>query len=86
MNKLFQVPSKVPAVDGSVPLAAVKGTILFCSEEREVVLDRSRCLSHSWSLMTLKTSLMGSLSGVKCSVILKVWDRLDKRIGVLVSE
>ena len=61
-----------------VPLDVVKGTILFCSGECWVVLDWSQ--TPDLRFVFLKTSLMESLSGVKCSIGLKVWSGLGERI------
>ena len=80
-DELFQLFSEAPTVDGLVPFTVVVRTILFCSEKCRIIMDLSPSPDYGWSLMALKTSLMRSLSGVKCSVGLKAWSRLGERTG-----
>ena len=39
MDKLLQVPSKGPTIDGLVPFAVVIGTVFLRTRKREIVLD-----------------------------------------------
>jgi len=71
-DKFFQVPLEALTMGGPVSFTVIIRAILFCSGECGVVLDQPRTPHPGWSLMALKTSLMGSLSGVRCS-ILKFW-------------
>jgi len=39
VDKIFQIPSEAPAVDGLVSLAVVEGAVHLCSDEGRITLD-----------------------------------------------
>jgi len=61
-DELFEVLLMAPVVNGLVPFTVVVGSVLFCSGKYKIVLDCLGRLTYGWSLMALKTLLMGSLS------------------------
>ena len=56
------------------------GGILFCFRKCGILLDWSRALTHSWSLIVLKISLTESLNEVKWCFVWKDQSGLEQRI------
>ena len=72
-DELFQVSSKVLTMDGSVPLAVMEGTILFCSGKFEVVMDRSRTSDPQLVLDSVEDLVNRKHEWGECFISLKVW-------------
>jgi len=68
LNELFQVLSEGPTVDGLVPFGFVIGAVFLDARSEGLCWIGLRRLTNGWSLMVLKISLIGSLSGVKCTI------------------
>ena len=60
-DKFFQVPLEASAVDNLVFLTVVAETI-FTPGSTGSCWNSFGCLTHGWSLMALKTLLMGALA------------------------
>ena len=68
LDELFQVLLKGPTVDGPLSLTVKIGAISFALGSMGSCRIGLVRLTHGWFLMVLKTSLMGSLGGVNCSM------------------
>jgi len=75
-DKVFQVPSVALSMGHLVSLVVIEGAVLFCFGEYGAILDWLQT-----SYLALKTSLMGSISGVKCCSTLKAQSGFRERIG-----
>ena len=69
LDKLFQVLPEGPTMDDLVSLTVMIGEIFLCSGECGIVPDCRGRLTYGWSLMVLKTSLMGSHNKVSHRLI-----------------
>ena len=86
LDKLFQVFPEGPTVDDLVSLGVMVGSIFSCSENVGSYRICLECLTHGWSLIMLKTSLMGSLNGLKYPPsACRFGANLVKGLGALVS-
>ena len=78
-DRFLQVVLEVSIVDGLVPLTVMVRKYSLTLESVGSYWIGFRHLTHGWSLMSLKSSLTGSLRGVKCCSILKAWGGISER-------
>jgi len=70
-EKFFQIPLKGSTLGDLVSFTVVVRTVIFRSRKRGIYWIDFGHLTHGWSLMAMKNSLMESHNGAKCFFTLK---------------